>query len=96
MARKPAKKLDEKKLTKGELRKLNALRKSLGDEIAEKAFGEWYEKQAAGETDHRDKNAELIAEALQPLIEQNKLRIPRVGYVLRRGRGRVIVEQPEG
>jgi len=41
-----------------------------------------------------DKNAALIADALQPLIEKNKLRIPRGGHLVRRGRGRVIVEPP--
>lgn len=92
MARKPAKKFDQKQLTKGQLRKLNALRKSLGDEIAEKAFSEWYEKQGTAETMQEDRNARQIADALQPLIEQNKLRIPRGGYTLRRGRGRVIIE----
>ncbi len=29
-------------LTKGELRKLNALRKSLGDTIADRAFTQWF------------------------------------------------------
>jgi hypothetical protein len=95
MARAPARKFDEKQLTKGELRKLNALRKSLGDEIAEKAFGEWYAKHASNDSAQQDKNAQQIAEALQPLIEKKKLQIPRSGYILKRGRGRVIVEQPE-
>ena len=40
----------------------------------------------------RDINAERIVEALQPLIENGKLTIQRGGYLLRRGRGRVIVE----
>ena len=31
----------ERDLTKGQLRKLTALRKSLGEEIADKAFAEW-------------------------------------------------------
>jgi hypothetical protein len=39
-----------------------------------------------------DKNAALIADTLIPLIEKNKLRIPRGGYLVRRGRGRVIVD----
>ena len=95
MPRQPAKKFDEKQLTKGELRKLNALRKSLGDTIADKAFGEWYESQATEEVVRDDRNAVLISEALQPLIETKKLRLPRGGYLLRRGRGRVIVEQVE-
>lgn len=96
MARKPAKKFDENQLTRGQLRKLNALRKSLGDDIAEKAFGEWYETQAQTEGVPEDKNAAEIGAALQPLIENGSLRIPRGGYLLRRGRGRVIVEPAKG
>lgn len=95
MARKPAPKLDEKALTKGELRKLNALRKSVGEDIGEKAFMEWLRNQPMEEAAREDKNAALIADTLMPLIQQNKLRIPRGGYIVRRGRGRVIVERPE-
>ncbi len=94
MARKPAPKLDEKALTKGELRKLNALRKSVGEEIGESAFMEWLRKKPAALAEPEDKNAALIADTLIPLIVQNKLRIPRGGYLVRRGRGRVIVESP--
>ncbi len=94
MARKPAPKLDEKLLTKGELRKLNALRKSVGEDIAEKAFEEWLRKKPAAVIELEDKDAALIADTLIPLIEQNKLQIPRGGYLVRRGRGRVIVERP--
>ena len=95
MGRKPAPMFSEKTLKKGEMRKLNALKKSLGDDIAVRAFGEWYSarESAAGDT---DKNAVVIADALQPLIKRNKLRIPRGGYIVRRGRGRVIVERPKG
>ena len=35
--------IDEEKLTKGEIRKLNALRKSIGENIGEEAFMKWYE-----------------------------------------------------
>ena len=90
--RKPS--MDDKSLSKGQLRKLNALRKSLGDEIANKAFAEWLKSQPAGQLDS-DKNANRIADALQPLIQSGKLRISRGGYLVRRGRGRVIVEKPE-
>ena len=85
---------DERDLTKGQLRKLNALRKSLGDEIALRAFSEWLSSQPAA-ANGNDPGAGKISDALQPLIEQGKLRIPRGGYVVRRGRGRVIVERPE-
>lgn len=84
----------EKDLTKGQLRKLTALRKSLGDDIANKAFGEWLETVSA-DTVAEDKDAALIADTLQPLVLKGKIKIPRGGYLLRRGRGRVIVEQPE-
>jgi hypothetical protein len=84
---------DESKLTKGQLRKLTALRKSLGQEIADKAFAEWMQTFGATETETTDKNATLIAETLGQLIEKKKLQIPRGGYFLRRGRGRVIVEK---
>ena len=95
MARKPVSKLDEKALTKGELRKLNALRVSVGEDIGEKAFMEWLLKKPAAMAEPEDNNAALIADTLMPLIQQNKLQIPRGGYVIRRGRGRVIVERPD-
>ncbi len=94
MARNPAPKLDEKALTKGELRKLNALRKSVGEEIGDKAFMDWLRKTPVNLAEPEDKNAALIADKLILLIEQNKLQIPRGGYLVRRGRGRVIVEPP--
>ena len=81
---------DKSQLTKGHLRKLEALRKSLGTDIADKAFAKWIAKQS--EPVPGDRNAAAIAEALMPLIEQGKLRIPRGGYLVRRGRGRMIVE----
>ena len=94
--RKKSAAVDEKSLSKGQIRKLNALRKSLGDDIAERAFAEWMESGVDG-TDggQRDRNAQTITDALHPLIEAGDLRIPRGGYILRRGRGRVIVERPE-
>ena len=87
--------VNEGDLSKGDLRKLNALRKSLGDEIAERAFSEWRENHGSNGAGTADRNANTIVEALQPLIEDGKLRIPRGGYILRRGRGRVIIERPE-
>jgi hypothetical protein len=85
---------EEKKLSKGELRKLNALRKSLGEEIADRAFSEWLaERPDVGVAG--DRNAEKITDALNKLVVEGDVRIPRGGYILRRGRGRVIVERPE-
>jgi hypothetical protein len=94
MGRRPAPRISVKELSKGELRKLNALRKSLGEDIADKAFAQWYAS-AGSDGVAGDKNADLIVDALYPLIKSNKLRIPRGGYIVRRGRGRVIVERPD-
>ena len=93
MARKPKITFDESQLNKGDVRKLNALRKSLGEEIANKAFSEWLNSQPETIAEIVDKNAELIADVLVDQINKGKLRIPRGGYLVRRGRGRVIVEQ---
>jgi hypothetical protein len=87
--------VNESDLSKGQLRKLNALRKSLGDDIGNRAFAEWLSSRPDGVAAPRDRNARTISDALQPLIDDGKLRIPRGGYVLRRGRGRIIIERPE-
>ena len=47
---------NEKDLTKGQLRKLNALRKSLGDEIANGAFAEWLSTEAQDGSGGMDRN----------------------------------------
>ena len=88
---------DGKEITKGQQRKLNALRKSVGDKLGEKTFAEWLKtNRAATDSMPKDKNAALIAETLIKLIDDNKLRIPRGGYVVTRGRGRVVVTRTQG
>ena len=83
--------IDESALTKGQLRKLNALRKSVGGGIAERAFAEWLASQPGAKT-KADGNAKTIVDSLWPMVEQGTLAIPRGGYLIRRGRGRIIVE----
>lgn len=83
--------IDENSLTKGQSRKLNALRKSVGNEIGEQAFAAWLTSQPAAAA-KADANAALIVDALWPLVQQGALAIPRGGYLLRRGRGRIVVE----
>jgi len=84
----------ESTLSKGQIRKLNALRKSLGNEIADKAFAEWLSTVGTEGSEAGDRHAEMIAELLTPLALEGKLKIPRGGYIVRRGHGRVIVERP--
>lgn len=88
--------INESKLSKGDIRKLNALRKSLGERIAEKAFLEYLDEREAGSlAGPEDKTAALIQSILDPHIA--KIKIPRGGsYNVKRGRGRFIVELAEG
>ncbi len=83
--------IKESALTKGEVRKLTALRKSLGDEIADKAFSAWFAQQDKGSPAKGDPNISVIEAALAPHL--NKMSFPRGGgYTIKPGRGRVVVE----
>ena len=64
--------IDENALTKGQRRKLNALRKSVGTEIGEQAFAAWLASQPAAKA---DANAALIVDTLWPLVQQGALAI---------------------
>ena len=86
----PSSAIDESALSKGQRRKLDALRKSVGNDIGERTFADWLATQTPAMP--TDANAARIAEALWPLIERKALKIPRGGYVVRRGRGRIVVE----
>ena len=92
MAMRSSNRLDESALTKGQRRKLNALRKSVGDEIGDQAFAAWLSSQSQPAGAAADKNAALIVDTLWPLVQEGTLSIPRGGYLLRRGRERIIVE----
>ncbi len=82
--------INEDSLPKMQLRKLNALRKSVGNDIGERAFTEWLHSQPPPKP-KTDKNVEMIAAALQNLRENEGLRIRTGGYLVKSGRGRVIV-----
>ena len=79
----------EKNLTKGQLRKLKALRKSVGPAIGERAFVKWLKKA----NPKGDRNADLIAEAVHAVLKKKRLSLPRGGYLVRRVRGWVLVER---
>ncbi len=89
-------KIQERDLTKGQLRKLTALRKSLGKGIADNAFAEWLASVPTVTTEPTDNNAEAIAELLTTPVLEKRIKLPRGGYIVRRGRGRVIVERAQG
>ena len=81
--------IDESDLTKGQIRKLNALRKSVGDSIAEAAFKKWLGQQDSKEQEIKeDPVAEKILNALGSLSKDKGLNLGRYGYSIKRARGK--------
>ena len=52
--------IDQSTLTKGQIRKHNALRKSIGDDIAEDAFSKWMKSQTKTPKEVRDPVADSV------------------------------------
>ena len=80
--------LDLSTLTKGQTRKLNALRKSLGNEIADDAFAKWMKTQTKEETIQVDTVAEKIKAALSSLEQDKAFRLGSKGYNIKRSKGK--------
>ena len=81
--------INEATLTKGQIRKLNALRKSIGDSLAEEAFSKWLKQEKSKNPEAKvDPVAAQIAEVLKPLAKGNTLNLGRYGYVIKRARGK--------
>jgi len=80
--------IDHSTLTKGQIRKLNALRKSVGDDIAEEAFGKWMKTQSKTPKEVRDPVADALVAALANLRDDKSIRLGMKGYVIRRARGK--------
>ena len=80
--------IDESILTKGQLRKLNGLRKSVGDNIAEEAFAKWLAAQSKITKKARDPVADTLTLALAHLQDNKSFRLGRRGYVVRRAKGK--------
>ena len=79
MVKRSVTKIDESTLTKGQRRKLDALRKSVGDEIGERAFNAWLAKQPKPVEDEEDHDAALIVDTLWPLIRKVRWRFQGAG-----------------
>ena len=81
--------LNEKSMTKGQLRKLNALRKSLGVKIADQAFAQWLKEQPTKSTAVKtDPVADKIVKAISALAKDKTFNLGRKGYVVKRAKGR--------
>ena len=81
--------IDETGFTKGLVRKLNALRKSVGDYLAEGVFAGWLEREAAPQARSKpDPVAMKIVEALAGFENDPKFNLGNYGYTLRRAKGK--------
>ena len=80
--------IDQSTLTKGQVRKLNALRKSIGDDIAEDAFGKWMKSQTKTPKEVRDPVADALVTALSHLQNDKSFKLGNKGYVVRRAKGK--------
>ena len=80
--------IDENTLTKGQLRKLNALRKSVGDALGEEVFAKWLAQQAVAPAPKPDAVAVKIEEALTGFANEKSFNLGVYGYTIRRARGK--------
>jgi hypothetical protein len=80
--------IDETNLTKGQVRKINALRKSVGDEIAEDAFSKWIKIQNQTPKDVSDPVADALVAALDQFKDDKTFRLGTKGYVVKRSKGK--------
>ena len=81
--------INESKLTKGQARKLSALRKSVGDELGEEVFAKWMAQQAkAAAAPKPDPVAVKIEEALVDYANDKSFRLGNYGYTIKRTRGK--------
>ena len=75
-------------LTKGQVRKLNALRKSLGPKIADPAFSKWLKTQNPHKSGKKtDPVAEKLEQSLKSL-EPEKINLGTWGYTIKRSKGK--------
>ena len=83
--------IKETSLNKGQIRKLNALRKSVGVKIGEEAFGKWLKEQAKAKavpTVQSDPVAEKILNAVKSLEKDKTVKLGNRGYVIKRAKGK--------
>ena len=80
--------MDEASLTKGQIRKLNALKKSIGDNLGEQAFSKWLQTQSKGSVTKKDPVAEKLLSAISGLASDSSLRLGTKGYTIKRARGK--------
>ena len=81
--------IDESVLSKGQVVKLNALRKSLGADLANDVFAKWLKQQdTKSEVEKQDPVAQKIVDTLSSLVNDDAFRLGNQGYTVRRARGK--------
>ena len=81
--------IDETGLSKGQVVKLKALRKSLGEDLADDVFAKWFKRQGSkNEVEKPDHVARKIVDALSKLVDDDTFRLGNQGYTIRRARGK--------
>ena len=78
-----------KALSKGHQRKLTALRKSLGKDIADKAFAAWQKAQGTAKpTGKSDPVAKKLLSTLKSLEKDKSINLGNNGYSVKRAKGK--------
>ena len=81
--------IDQSTLNKGQIRKLNALRKSVGNDIANAAFAKWMKTQSKAPKEVRDPVADALVASMDPFKDDKTFRLGTKGYVVKRSKGKV-------
>ena len=82
--------MDETSLTKGQIRKLNALKNSIGEGLGTEAFTKWMsnQKKEKSEGVKVDPVAVKLQEVLSHLESDTSVRLGNKGYTIKRARGK--------
>ena len=81
--------IDGSVLSKGQIVKLNALRKSVGDDLADSVFAKWLKRQASAVAVEKDDPvATMLTDALAELAKDDSFRLGNQGYTIRRAKGK--------
>ena len=81
--------IDEKSLPKGLIRKLNALRNSIGNDLGEQAFAKWLKQQSSVKKGIVvDPIPQKIEATLSGLANDKSIRLGNLGYTIRRAKGK--------
>jgi hypothetical protein len=79
--------INEKALSKGEIRKLAALRKSLGENIANDAFAKWLENKPSV-VKLTDPSALKLEAVLATLANDKGFKLGNYGYTVKKAKGK--------